>query len=441
MRAVTRHLRLADLRVAGALLTVSVLARLIWALSQKHGLDVVDLRVYVYGAAHLGSGHLYDFVFADMTPNFPLPFTYPPFAALVFYPMHLIPFPLLLVLWFGAMGAVLLMSVRMAMIMLLGAQTAVQPRWRASAMLWTGLGVWLEPTRMTLDYGQVNIFLVGAGVAAAYYTRWWWSGLLVGAAAGVKLTPAVTGLYFVARRRWASAVFAAIVFAATIAIPYAISPAETRTYFGPLLGDASRIGPVGSVVNQSMRGALTRILGHDAGAPTTIAGHHIPFGPWWLAGVVVTAVLAWFAWRAVRSGDRLGVLLVVQLFGLMASPISWSHHFVWLLPLMMWLRHGPLAKAAGARIVLGYWMIVTVVGVPWLLCFFQPTIWQVSRPAWLAWLGTVYSFGVLATYAWIIWTGARRRRVGAAVAATDAAADVPAEARGSSAPLVAGSGA
>ena len=53
--------------------------------------------------------------------------------------------------------------------------------------------------------------LVLAVLYAVYSTRWWLSGLLVGLAAGVKLTPAVSGLYFLGVRRWGAVVFSAVV--------------------------------------------------------------------------------------------------------------------------------------------------------------------------------------------------------------------------------------
>jgi alpha-1,2-mannosyltransferase len=122
--------------------------------------------------------------------------------------------------------------------------------------------------------------------------------------------------------------------------------------------------------------------------------------------LLATAVLALLAWRALDS-DRLGCLLVVQLFGLLISPISWTHHWVWLVPLMIWLLHGPWRNRLGAR-VLGYgWLALTLVGVPWLLSFAQPTIWQIGRPWYLAWAGLVYIVATLATLAWI---AARPRR-------------------------------
>ncbi|MEU6579640.1 glycosyltransferase 87 family protein [Nocardia sp. NPDC046763] len=115
------------------------------------------------------------------------------------------------------------------------------------------------------------------------------SGALVGLAAGVKLTPAVTGLYFTARRQWPAAIGSAVAFAWTIGVTYLLTPKETRRYFGELPGDPHRPLPVGSVINQSLRGALSRLAGHDIGS-----------GLLWKAAVLVTAVLAFFAWRALR---------------------------------------------------------------------------------------------------------------------------------------------
>lgn len=394
--------------MAVAALGLSVLIRLLW-MATPNGMNLVDLHVYVGGAADLGTGHLYDFTYAEKTPDFPLPFTYPPFAAVVFYPLHYLPFTAVAIGWLLLIVAALYAVVRLSLSLLLGA-AARESRWRTAAIGWTAVGMWLEPVRTTIDYGQVNVFLVLAGMLAAYSARWWVSGLLVGVAAGVKLTPAVTGLYLAGRRRWAAAVCSAVVFAATVGLSFLLSAEETRTYFGPLLGDANRIGPVGSVWNQSLRGAFTRLLGHDAGSPWELAGHRIPFGPWWLGAVLVIAVIAVLAWRALAFDDRLGTLLVVQLFGLMVSPISWSHHFVWLLPLILWLLYGPLRAAAGARVLAGYWLITTLVGVPWILSFFQPTIWTISRPGILSWLGAVDVIGVVALFVWIIRVGPRHER-------------------------------
>ncbi|GAA4477200.1 mannosyltransferase [Rhodococcus olei] len=386
------------LRLAPYLLLVSVLLRMAWGFLSPNGMNLVDLHVYVDGSAALLRGDLYDYTYSELTPDFPLPFTYPPFAALVFFPLHYLPFGLVGVLWQLATIGALYLVVRMSIELLLGTRTpwtaGFDSRWTAIALVWTTVGMWTEPVRTTLDYGQVNVFLVLGAMVAVRSSRWWVAGGLVGFVAGIKLTPAVTGLYFVLRRRWAAAVFSAAAFAGTVAVSYALIGAEAREYFENLLGDASRIGPVGSVWNQSMRGALSRVAGHDVGT-----------GWVWVLGVAVAAVLAWFAWRALGRDDRLGTLVVVQLFGLLLSPISWSHHWVWLIPMLIWLVHGPLGDRLGSKILAGCWLASTLIGVPWVLSFFQDSIWLISRPGLLAWLGAVDVVGTAAFYLWLIVAG------------------------------------
>ncbi len=387
-------------------LGLSVLARLCWMLFTENGSNVVDLHVYVDGSAALLTDRLYDFTYAEKTPDFPLPFTYPPFAALVFFPLHYLPFGVVSVGWLLATVAALYGVVRIAIELILGAERARE--WQTGVVGWTAVGVWMEPVRTTIDYGQVNVFLVLGAMLAVRSSRWWISGGLVGIVAGIKLTPAISGLYFVARRRWAAVVCSALVFGATVGLSFLIAPHEARRYFGTLLGDADRIGPVGSVWNQSLRGALSRILGYD-----------VQSGPWWLAGVLVVAVLAVLAWRALAPDDRMGTLVLVQFFGLLVSPISWSHHWVWLVPTVLWLLYGPLREVRGAKLIAGYWLVTTLIGVPWVLSFFQDSIWTIPRPAVLAWLGTVNVFGALVLFVWVIWTG-RDRTEPAAPAVTTA---------------------
>ena len=376
-------------RLGPALLVLSVAARLAWTYLLPNGANFVDLHVYLGGADALNRpGTLYDYVYADQTPDFPLPFTYPPFAAVAFYPLTFLPFWVVALGWQLGIMAALYGVVRLSQ-RLLGVIGGIR-----TAMLWTAVAIWLEPLRSTFDYGQINVVLVLLILLAVHTNRWWLSGLLVGLAAGVKLTPAVAGLYFLGVRRWAAAAFSVVVFAATVAVSWLVVRDQATYYFTELLGDARRVGPIGTSFNQSWRGGISRIVGHDAG-----------YGAPVLAALAVTAVLAWLAWRAVASDsdrqDRLGLLLVVQLFGLLLSPISWTHHWVWLLPLMIWLLHGPYRYLFEARVLGWGWLVLTLIGVPWLLSFDQPTIWQIGRPWYLAWAGLIYIVATMVTLAWI----------------------------------------
>ncbi|KZS68092.1 mannosyltransferase [Mycobacterium pseudokansasii] len=384
-----------QMRAAPLLLILSVAARFAWTYLAPNGANFVDLHVYVGGAAALDHpGTLYSYVYADQTPDFPLPFTYPPFAAVAFYPLHLLPFGLLALLWQIATMAALYGSVRISQ-RLLGVPAG---RGHRAAMLWTAIAIWLEPLRSTFDYGQINVLLMLAALWAVYSTRWWLSGVLVGVAAGIKLTPAITAVYFVGVRRWLAGAASAVAFLASVGVSVLIVGDQARYYFTDLLGDARRVGPVATSFNQSWRGAISRILGHDAG-----------LGPLVLAAIAITAVLAVLAWRALGASDQVGKLLVVELFGLLLSPISWTHHWVWLVPLMIWLLQGPLHERLGARIIGWGWLALTMIGVPWLLSFAQPTIWVISRPWYLAWAGLVYPAATLATLAWVAATRRRSR--------------------------------
>lgn len=135
------------------LLLLSVVARLAWGLLTPNGMNLVDLHVYVDGSAALLSGELYDFTYSRDTPDFPLPFTYPPFAALVFLPLHYLPFGLLGVLWLLLTIAALFWVIRIALELLVG-PAARGSHWTSVALVWTAVAVWSEPVRTTLDYGR-----------------------------------------------------------------------------------------------------------------------------------------------------------------------------------------------------------------------------------------------------------------------------------------------
>lgn len=148
---------------------------------------------------------------------------------------------------------------------------------------------------------------------------------------------------------------------------------------------------MGSVWNQSLRGALSRLLGRD-----------VDTGAVWIVAVAACAVLAFAAWRSLGPDDRLGTLVIVQLFGLLVSPISWVHHWVWVVPMLLWLVYGPLAGRFGTWVVAACWTVVTLVGVPWVLSTYQASMWDIDRPAPLAWLGAVNVVGVLIVYLWMV---------------------------------------
>ncbi len=282
------------------LLILSVAARLAWTYLTPTGANFVDLHVYLGGAAAIDHpGTLYSYVYADQTPDFPLPFTYPPFAAVVFYPLHLLPFGLVAFVWQVGTMVALYGAIRISQ-RLLGI-----PADRRVAMVWTAVSIWIEPLRSTFDYGQINVFLMLGVLWAVYTTRWWLSGLLVGIAAGIKLTPAISGIYFAGARRWREVVF----FGGRVRLPpsacrhwsSAIRPAITSPTCW-----ATRAG-LGPSPPRSTNPGAARSPGSSATMPASVRWcWPRSRSPRWLA------VLAWRALDGLRSAGQVAGGRVVR---------------------------------------------------------------------------------------------------------------------------------
>ncbi|MET8764944.1 mannosyltransferase [Lentzea sp. NPDC004782] len=365
------------LRFAPLVLCLS-LGSYAWTLGNPADWGMIDLKVYWSLAPNVLTDRLYD-INLPFTADFPLPFTYPPFAALVFLPLSALPWLAARIVWQVLSLVCLWWLVRTALKLLAaGAGEPYDLRWSRRALLWTAIALWCEPVRKTLDFGQINLVLVAGVFAAMVATRQSVAGLGVGAGAGLKLTPGISVLYFLATRRFTAAAWSAAGFAITVALGFLVSASDSWRYWFELLGAADRVGPVGSAINQSLRGALSRSLGFDVQASWP-----------WLLAVAVSGVLTWLALRAaVRAGDELAAVVAVQLFGLLVSPISWSHHWLWIIPLVLWTAYG--ARRPG-RIALGVaWVVVTGSDVITFLIHQQPSIWEIPRPWPLAALGWVY---------------------------------------------------
>lgn len=338
---------------------------------------MVDLRVYRSAAPHLLGGDLYAFRLDLPGPDlFPLPFTYPPFAALLFLPLSWMPWPPVSAAWTAA--SILALCVLVHCCLRMADPDAPAARHRRRVLLWSAALLWTEPVAVTLALGQINL-LLAAGVAYAVGRRSAAAGLGVGLAAGVKLVPAVTGVYFLAHRRWAAAGWSAAAGAATVAAGWWAAPRAAADFWLHAVGDAARVGPVGSVLNQSLRGALSRTLGHDAGWSAV----------WWACAIPAVLLALAAVARTVRRADPLGALLAVQVLGLLVSPISWCHHWVWAVAAVLWLAHAP-HRTRGRIAALTAWGLVLGGHLVHWLALAQPDIWRFGRPWYLAALGWGY---------------------------------------------------
>lgn len=317
--------RLGDARLA-PVVAVAAVAAVVGAL---HG-GFTDLNVYQHGGrALLDGGSPY----AGREPVGDLPFTYPPFAAVAMAPLAWLPAWLLAALWTAASGAALV-----GVITLVARELGwpADDWWPALAALGAVL---LEPVWQNLAFGQVNLLLMLAVLVDVLRPQRRWSGVLVGIAAGVKLTPLVFVVFLALVGARSTAARAVAAFGGTALVGAVFLPGASADNWGDDLVRAGRVGPPALVHNQSVYGALTRLLD---GPPSTL-GWLLAAGPLSLA--VLAVGVAWW-----RRGDRaLGGCLAAMAM-LLASPVSWSHHWVWAVPvtLVLWARHRWLAAAWAA---------------------------------------------------------------------------------------------
>jgi alpha-1,2-mannosyltransferase len=296
-----------------------------WLINWRLG---VDSAVYRSGALALLHGEpLYDSMSLSAEPSWArLPFTYPPTAALLFAPLGMFPTQ---VSW-GLLGALSLLG--MAFVI----RTCVlalpdRPSWLTPGKATLVLSVLLlgvEPVWRTLLLGQINLVLMALVVVDVLVLKGSrYSGGLTGVAAAVKLTPLIFVPYLLLTGRRADALRAVGTFLALQALMFVLIPHDTVRFWTHAVSDPARTGPIYWAGNQSLNGLLLRI--------TDLA-------PWSLrAALVLGAVLAVPAAVAVRRlherGQDLAGLLVAAFFGLLVSPVSWSHHWVWVVPLIVYL--------------------------------------------------------------------------------------------------------
>ena len=207
-------------------------------------------------------------------------------------------------------------------------------------------------------------------------------GIGIGLAAGVKLTPLIFIPYLLLTRKYRQAAVASGVFVATVALGYAVLPKDSGTYWvHGLFLKANRIVFLGTRGNQSLRGAVTRLAGSvTSGTAPWIAAAILVV----IAGLIAAAVLY-------RAGHPVPGMLACALTGLLVSPLSWDHHWVWVAPAIALLAHQG-ARARG-RVRAAWWVTG---GVLVLVFGAWPQLWDLSQsglaPAGLTWYGPTHFF-------------------------------------------------
>ncbi|MBO3723480.1 DUF2029 domain-containing protein [Actinomyces bowdenii] len=333
-----------------------------------------------------------------------------------------------------------------------------RPDWRDPRLArglapWLGLAgvMLLEPFPKTMEYAQVNAILMAmvALDVLAVPARSRWRGALSGLAAAIKLTPAIAVLALVARGEWRAAATMVGSAVGLTALAALASPTETLEFFTRAMWDSGRAGFADYSGNQNLKGAIAR------GLPEPL------WTPAWAACALVAVLAAWLLCRrldALRprptapgeraaddapagapaampstgapatrptcppacptapaleaAGPEAGLILALQLstvmvLGLLISPISWSHHWVWGLPALVSLAtaaHRWRSRALAAAAIGG--VMVLLLAMQWW--FPEQNHVEQHWPAWAKALGSSYTWWALGAGA-VLWRAAGHR--------------------------------
>jgi alpha-1,2-mannosyltransferase len=339
------------------------------ALHRQVVLSDIDLAVYRDAglAARLSPGQLYQW---QQSPG--VQFTYTPFAAAFCVVVSVLPWALVAWLMLAGSVAALLVTVWLAFGGLGWHGTS---RLAATSAV-SAVAFWLEPVQRTLHTGEIDLLLMVLVVSDLSNEGRRRQGVGLGAAAGIKLVALIFIPYLILTGRRRQAGVAALTFAATVVIGALLFPQASVTWW--LRGafwNARRTGFVGYLANQSLLGMTTRLAGA------------IPPATAWLAVAVLAATLGLLlAANVHRRGMPVHGWVVCAITGLIVSPVSWDHHWVWTAPAVavltdMALRAGPAMRTVWAvsaglvAVIFGAWpsqWIGDGSAVPWGLIWYAP---------------------------------------------------------------------
>ena len=377
------------------------------SLVDESGRWVFKLDSFVYYEAvrqWLDGGDLYHW-YAN-PPQSLWPFTYTPLAAWIISPLTRLSYQSATVLLVIATPLCTAVATHVVL-----RRSGVGPRTSHSLAPWIALigVIALEPFPKTMEYGQVNAILMALVavdlLAIPGHSKW--RGALSGLAAAIKLTPAVAILVLLVRREWRAAATMVGSAVGLTVLAGLFAPTETRQFFTWAMWDPGRAGFADYSGNQNLKGAIARALPESAWNPT------------WAVCSLLTVVAAWFLCRrldrlreADDKADDIGPILtlqgsVVMVLGLLISPISWSHHWVWCLPTLMsvgaaaWRWRSTVLGVAGVAGI-----AVFVLAMQWW--FPEQNHVEQGWPAWAKFVGSSYSWWALGCGGSLWWASGRR---------------------------------
>lgn len=270
----------------------------------------LDLAIYILAGHHLrNGGNLYEGNYI-----YDLPFTYPPFAGVLFQGFT----------FFGNLEATLLWQG--ANLLALMAVIWMITRSIPISVLLAIASVGLDAVHGSFFYGQINAILMFLVALDFLPKNRRFAGIGVGLAAGIKLTPAFFVLIFLIERRWKAVFVSAGTFLTTVLIGWLFVPDASRFWFSAIK-DSSRVGDHTNAGAQSLRSVLERVYHAES---------------WWIPAVIITMIIICFGiWLAVKNHDMVWALIIAGFGACLVSPFTWFHHWMWIVPLAAVLIRKP----------------------------------------------------------------------------------------------------
>ena len=274
----------------------------------------VDFDVYVRGGLAILRGEsLYDIRVDD------LPFTYPPFAAELFTFLSLVPIEV--ARWLFTAG-----SLACYLAIVLVCARSARMGWLRAAMVGAA-GLTLDPFFTNIDLGQIDLYLILMVIVDCLLVPARHRGWLVGLAAGIKIVPGAFVLYFVLKRDWHAVGRTVAGFAVSVVCGALVAPSDSWRFWSGGFMDVTRFGDGVALRadNQSISAEFIR-LSHDVDPPRAI--------------LIVLSVLALVAAtlvakRQLEMERSLDAVVALALGSVLASPISWTHHWLWVVPVLV----------------------------------------------------------------------------------------------------------
>ena len=276
-----------------------------------------DLDVYLLAGRAFGHGaDLYAGGFGHRLAT-PLPYTYPPSWAAALSLVAWLPRGWVGIAWTLLNVALLLWVTRVSYRAFLVGQG---PAWPVALACVAGVMAFSAPVLSVFDLGQVGILLLAMVLADTLPERTRLPrGVLVGVATAIKLTPGVVVAYWIATRRWRAAGIAIATTAGIWTLTALLRPDLSRTYWFDIAIHPTRAGDLASVIDQSTNGTLLRLGWTNSELWVGLAALALGIG---LAR----------ARTAYRTGDELAAITLIGIASVLASPVSWIHHAVWIVP-------------------------------------------------------------------------------------------------------------